>query len=68
MATTKSQKKSTTELIAEYNLRIANRGRNCHLGSTRWVARQRVIDEIVDELSVRSGAGDVAAQAWMDES
>ena len=56
--------KSTENLIAEYDERIAGRWSNCQLGSTRAASRQAKIDAIVDELSARADAGDVAAEAW----
>lgn len=57
---------STEDLVAEYNERIAGRFTRCNLGSARYVARQRKIDAIVDELSNRADAGDEAAARWFE--
>jgi hypothetical protein len=53
---------STADLIAQYDLAISSyAGRN-----TNCSPRQRRIDYIVDLLSARAEADDVAAVAWFE--
>lgn len=65
---TQLAKLSTADLIAEYDRRMAARFERCQLGSTRFAARQREIDAIVDELSHRADADDAVALTWFEEA
>ncbi|ACE79836.1 hypothetical protein KBG_88 [Mycobacterium phage KBG] len=57
---------TTSDLIAEYEDRIAGRWVKCQLGSTRAVSRQRKINDLVDEISRRADDGDPVALAWYE--